>query len=226
MFGTMELVLTMALSHRPRLQVTTTATLPLTPPPQQIINEMKKQFYNHNTASSNETAAPSNKRARENLEDVFEVKYDSNNITSNETRFDEDWVKLKRWEKNLQEQEDYELYKLNELEKREEGLDAREQTMIKQERDYSIWKTRASEAAEQLKLKETESVRFKLELDEINIKLQEQRNLITELGRVSKEKLFEVELNSVDAELKALTVRRADLVNKLEQLNEKKQSNK
>ena len=78
MFGTMELVFTMALSHRPRLQVTTTATSPFTPPPQQLINEMRKQFYNQNTASSNETAAPSNKRTREDLEDVFEVKCESN----------------------------------------------------------------------------------------------------------------------------------------------------
>jgi hypothetical protein len=81
-------------------------------------------------------------------------------------------------------------------------------------------------AAEQLKQKETECVRFKLELNEKNIKIQEQQKFITELSNISKEKLFEVELNSVDAELKALTVKRTDLVNKLEQLNEKKQCNK
>jgi hypothetical protein len=71
---------------------------------------MRKQFYNQNTASSNETAAPSNKRTREDLEDVFEVKCESNNITREETRYDGDWAKLEQWEKDLKEQEDYQLY--------------------------------------------------------------------------------------------------------------------
>jgi hypothetical protein len=73
-----------------------------------------------------------------------------------------------------------------------------------------------------LNQKETECVRLKLELDEKNSSLQKQRELIAELEKVTSERLFEVELDSVDAKLKALPVRRRELVNKLEQMNYKR----
>jgi hypothetical protein len=219
MFGEMELVFTMALSHRPRLNIPTTSFAQTS---QQAINEMRNQFSYQ--ISNSTTDEPSRKRAKES-DDIIELKTETND-NNNDPRYEREKNNLKKWEKHLQETEDYQLYRFEEFERREDQLDEREELLNKKERKYNIWKTKANETAVQLKQKETECLKLKLELDEKDIRLQEQRDLIKELEKISKEKLFEVELNSVDAELKALTVRRADLVNNLEQLNEKKQSNK
>lgn len=219
MFGEMELVFTMALSHRPRLNIPTTSFAQTS---QQAINEMRNQF-SYQTSNST-TDEPSRKRAKES-NDIIELKTETND-NNNDPKYEREKKNLKEWEKHLQETEDYQLYRFEEFERREDQLDEREELLNKKEREYSIWKTKANETAVQLNQKETECLKLKLELDEKDIRLQEQRDLIKELEKISKEKLFELELNQVDAELKALTVRRADLVNKLEQMNEKMQSNK
>ncbi len=97
----MELVFINALSHRPRLNIRPTLFLK---PSQKAINEMKNQFLNQTSSSTKETDEPSRKRAKES-EDIIEFK-------------NEKYESFNEWEKHLQEQEDYQLYRYVSLKER------------------------------------------------------------------------------------------------------------
>ncbi len=71
-------------------------------------------------------------------------------------------------------------------------MDEREELLNKKEREYSIWKTKANETAVQLKQKETECLKLKFELDEKDIRLQEQRDLIKELEKYQKKNFLKL----------------------------------
>ena len=126
------------------------------------------------------------------------------NESYNESNHDQDKIYLKEWEEHLQKQEDYQFYRFAEFERKEEELNEQEERLNKRERENIMWKTRANETSDQLDQKETDCVRLKLELDEKYSSLRKQRELIAEYEKVTSERLFEVESDTVDAKLKAL----------------------